>query len=112
MLLDDGLGHAQQAGRHPALNHGRVRVTDLGDAVGWSRRRLSGRFYDEFGLTRKEASRVSRFDLSRRLVIRGVPLAQAAASSGYADQPHLTREWRDLSGYTPTEYLRAEIHPA
>jgi AraC-like DNA-binding protein len=46
---------------------------------------------------------------SRRQVTRGMPLTQAAAARGYADQPHLIREWRDLSGYTPTEYLRAEL---
>jgi transcriptional regulator GlxA family with amidase domain len=31
-----------------------------------------------------------------------------AVVSGYADQPHLNREWREISGYSPREYLRAE----
>jgi AraC-like DNA-binding protein len=90
-------------------SHGTMRVADLADAVGWSRRRLSGRFVAEYGVTPKEAARVTRFDHSRRQVALGVPLAEAAMLSGYADQPHLTREWREISGYSPTEYLREEI---
>ena len=112
-------GHRDQGCvRHPELDHawalvershGTIRVAALADAVGWSRRRLSERFHAEFGVTPKEAARVTRFDHSRRQVTRGVPLAEAAAASGYADQPHLTREWRELCGYSPTEYLREEL---
>ena len=33
-------------------------------------------------------------------------LARLAVDSGYADQPHLTRECVALGGLTPTELLR------
>jgi AraC-like DNA-binding protein len=42
-------------------------------------------------------------------VTAGSRLADAAALAGYADQAHLTREWRELAGYAPTEYLRVEL---
>jgi transcriptional regulator GlxA family with amidase domain len=118
-LLAAVAAHAPARLPHPELERawslvegsgGTARVADLAAAVGWSRRRLGGRFRAEFGLTPKEAARVTRFDRSRQRVAAGLPLAEVAAVSGYADQPHLNREWREISGYSPREYLRAE-HP-
>ena len=88
---------------------GGIRVGDLAEEVGWSRRHLGQRFTAELGVTPKEAARVLRFQRSRRLVTAGRRLADAAALSGYADQAHLTREWQELGGYAPTEYLREEL---
>jgi len=118
-LLAAAAAHSPARLPHPELARawslvertgGTARVADLASAVGWSRRRLGGRFRAEFGLTPKEAARVTRFDRSRQRVAAGQPLAEVAAVSGYADQPHLNREWREISGYSPREYLRAE-HP-
>jgi len=36
----------------------------------------------------------------------GAPLADAAFGSGYADQPHMTREFRELVGITPAAFRR------
>jgi AraC-like DNA-binding protein len=33
-----------------------------------------------------------------------------AAEHGYADQPHLADEFRELIGVTPTGYLRGRVH--
>jgi len=33
----------------------------------------------------------------------------AAARHGYADQPHLADEFRELAGVTPAEYLRSRV---
>ena len=50
--------------------------------------------------------RVLRFRHFLSLVEDGrMPIAQAAAEAGYADQAHLTRECRDLSGLPPAELL-------
>ena len=35
--------------------------------------------------------------------------AAAAARHGYADQPHLADEFRELVGITPSEYLRSRV---
>jgi AraC-like DNA-binding protein len=40
-----------------------------------------------------------------------VALGRAAVECGYADQPHLTREVRAMSGCTPAE-LRRHLHLA
>lgn len=91
--------------------HGRVEVGALAKEVGWSRRHLGERFRREFGLTPKVAARVMRFEAARGLL--GTPgrpgLAEAAARCGYADQAHLTREWRELAGCTPSTWLAEEL---
>jgi AraC-like DNA-binding protein len=42
-------------------------------------------------------------------VLAGRPLGEVAVSAGYADQAHLTREWRALAGCTPGEWVRDEV---
>jgi AraC-like DNA-binding protein len=34
----------------------------------------------------------------------GIPLAEVAARHGYADQSHLSRDFRAVLGFTPTGY--------
>lgn len=92
-------------------SHGVVRVADLADEVGWSRRHLHARFTAEFGIAPKEAARLRRFQRSRNEVLhsRGRSLAEVAAGCGFADQAHLAREWRELAGCSPTTWLREEL---
>ncbi|QOC93204.1 helix-turn-helix transcriptional regulator [Micromonospora craniellae] len=45
-----------------------------------------------------------RIDEARRLLLRGVPAGQVAASTGFYDQPHLTRHFRRYLGVTPGRY--------
>lgn len=85
---------------------GRIRVDDLAEHVGWSRRRLGRAFSAEYGMIPKRAAEIARFDRARALVDAGVGLAEASLRAGYADQAHLTRSWRGLAGTTPTATLR------
>ena len=39
------------------------------------------------------------------------PLADVALAAGYYDQPHMTVEFRELAGITPSQFLAAR-HPA
>ncbi len=92
---------------------GQVRVGELARELGWSRRHLGERFRREYGLTPKDAARVSRFDRSRTLLERPdrPTLAEVAAACGYADQSHLAREWNDLAGRPPSEWIAGEDLP-
>jgi AraC-like DNA-binding protein len=89
---------------------GTVEVRDLAAEIGWSRRHFGERFRSELGLAPKVASRVIRFERARELLARPdrPGLADVAATCGYFDQAHLTREWRDLAGCTPTTWLAEE----
>jgi AraC-like DNA-binding protein len=104
-----------EAWRLTTVAGGRLPVAEVAARVGWSDRHLAARFRAETGLGPKEAARVVRFDAARRALAarvgRGRPpqLAALAAAAGYADQAHLTREWRAFSGLSPTRWLAAEI---
>lgn len=54
-----------------------------------------------------------RFNLSMRL-LTGAPtqgLAALAVRAGYADQAHMTREWRRICDTTPRAWLEEEVLP-
>jgi AraC-like DNA-binding protein len=80
-----------------------VVVAELAERVYLSRRRISTLFAAEFGLTPKEAARTMRFTHAVARIVEGVrggvlDLASVAAECGFADQPHLDREFRDFAG--------------
>jgi AraC-like DNA-binding protein len=75
--------------------------------AGVSRRWLERAFARHIGLGPAAVARIARFQRTVGAFGRGVPLAEAAAVCGYADQPHLSRETRALAGLTPAELCRA-----
>ncbi len=90
-------------------SRGRLRTDELAAAVGCSRRTLSARFAEEIGVGPKLAARLVRLEHVRAR-LGAAPLARIAAEQGFADQAHLSRELRALTGRTPTELL-AEARP-
>jgi AraC-like DNA-binding protein len=91
-----------------------VRLLDRGESVAStaertfvSERALQRRFSEHVGYGPKTLQRVQRFQRFLTALPR-VPLARAALLAGYADQPHLTREVRRLSGLTPQRLLTWE----
>lgn len=90
-------------------SRGRASIGDLARAMGRSPRTLERRFHAATGIGPKEACRVVRLRhavdvLESRPDLGGASLA---ARCGYADQPHLIREFRALAGETP-KALREE----
>lgn len=81
-------------------------------ALGLLPRTLRRRFTAQVSLPPKRFARIQRL---QRLVrdIDGqtrIDWAAAAARHGYAGQPHLAGEFRDLAGITPTEYLGSRVN--
>lgn len=88
--------------------HGAVGVGELCAELGCSRRHLAARFGEEVGLAPKAVGRVLRFQRVLALLAAeggAARFADVAAAGGYYDQPHLNRDFRDLAGCTPGEYL-------
>jgi AraC-like DNA-binding protein len=86
-----------------------ARAEDVADDVGLSARQLRRRCQTAVGYGPKTLQRVFRFQRFVRMLDdpAGPPdLAVAAARAGYADQAHLTRECRELSGLTPVSLAR------
>jgi AraC-like DNA-binding protein len=91
-----------------------VSVAHAADDVGYSRRRLHTLVRDEVGVPPKVYQRLGRFAgaharLRRAALVGEVSVAAVAAASGYADQAHLSREWTELAGCSPSEWLRREF---
>lgn len=80
-------------------------VAEVATAVGFSERQLHRRSLAAFGYGPKTLARVLRLERALALAATGVPLAEVAASVGYADQPHLSREVRALTGTSPQTLL-------
>jgi len=94
-----------------ALSRG-IGVGQVADDLGLLPRTLRRRFTAQVGLTPKRFARVQRMqrvvqDLDGQAC---VDWAAAAARHGFADQPHLSDEFRALAGVTPSEYLRSRIN--
>lgn len=75
-----------------------VRVDVIADELGWSARTLHRRALDAFGYSAKTLTRILRFQRAVVLAQAGVRLSEVSARAGYADQPHLSREVRALTG--------------
>ena len=85
---------------------GRERVESLATQLGCSRRYLLARFRDEVGLPPKTVARLIRFGTVRRRIERApTRWAEVAYECGYADQSHLARDFRELAGTTPADFL-------
>lgn len=81
----------------------RLPIGQLAAELGVSRRYLELGFQRTIGLTPKTVARIARFQ--RALTALATPTAtlQSAVACGFADQPHLNREARALTGLAPTE---------
>jgi AraC-like DNA-binding protein len=93
---------------------GAVPIRRIADEVGWSHRHLIARFRQQVGLTPKIGARLVRLDAVWQRIEKRGPLdwGQVAADSGYADQAHLIRDFRQFTGSTPAEFLARTISPS
>jgi AraC-like DNA-binding protein len=108
---------ARVAGRRPsrrarlltaAIEAGQP-LAEVGARLDLAERRVRELCWDTLGLSPRDARRVARlqrvFDDWRRDAAR--PWGDRAMDLGYADQAHLVREFKDLTGFTPGRW-----HPA
>jgi AraC-like DNA-binding protein len=121
-LLDGAIGRRFAAAR-PATpsvewawsaleaSAGRIEIGHLSERIGCSRRHLIAGFRRQVGVTPKTAARILRFERTARTLRDGRPasLARIAATCGYHDQAHMTREFRALAGITPAGFRAAAL---
>jgi AraC-like DNA-binding protein len=85
-------------------------VARLAEGAGITERQLHRRFVHGVGYGPKLLQRVLRFQRFLAACSSPVPsLAELAFRAGYADQAHLSRDARILSGRTPTELRAARL---
>jgi AraC-like DNA-binding protein len=80
---------------------GSAGVMNLAGSVGLSERQLHRRCLNAFGYGPKMLDRVLRMNLALDRARTGEALADVAVLTGYADQAHLTRDVKALTGLPP-----------
>lgn len=87
-------------------------VRDAAEHVGLSERHLARRFTSRVGIAPKTFGRVMRLRRAVSAIWSGANASQAAATAGYADQAHFTRDAKDLAGVTPVRFVQDARGPA
>jgi AraC-like DNA-binding protein len=72
--------------------------------TGTDRFTLARHFRRAFGTSPDRYRTMRRLALARAAIERGIPLAEAAASAGFADQSHMTRQFKRAYGLTPARW--------
>jgi AraC-like DNA-binding protein len=98
---------AAQIAQHPGAS-----IAELRAATGLSATRLATLFREQVGVTPKRLARIYRFRLALEMLHEGErSLAALALRAGYYDQPHFAREFREMAGLTPGEFLTSPRYP-
>ncbi len=87
-------------------------VLAAAEHVSLSSRQLERMFSEHVGVAPKLFARIVRFRRAIIDVCKGKPMVVAAATHGYADQSHFTREVRDLTNLSPRALLANLAHVA
>lgn len=87
---------------------GDLKLSDLSVFTGYSERYLNKKIHEEFGMNPKNLIRFIRFQKSVSNLIASIDCincTDTALESGYYDQSHFIKEFKSLSGLTPTNYI-------
>ena len=83
-------------------DHGRRRVFDVAKSLGVAQRKLERAFASHLGLSPKLYARIIRFRIAQSQIEAEDDYATVAASAGYSDHAHMTREFRVFAGAPPS----------
>jgi len=91
------------------INSGHTDITSLADAACLSRKQFNRIFSEHVGSNPKEFSRIIRFQRALYILetTPQISFTSLAYECGYFDQSHMVKEFKLLSGYTPSEYIVA-----
>jgi len=78
--------------------------------TGLTRFELARQFRCCLGTSPHRYAIMRRLDRARRLIAADTPLAEAAAASGFADQSHMTRQFKQAYGIAPGEWRKLTRH--
>ncbi len=89
-------------------SHGCLRVADMHEELGVSRKHLAVSFTRYVGVSAKAYARIQRFmwTVDQLRLVSEVEWSRLAVEAGYSDQSHLVRDFQRVGAATPTEYLR------
>jgi AraC-like DNA-binding protein len=83
---------------------GCTRATVLERIAGTDRWTIARHFRAAFGTSPDRYRTMRRLSVARAAIAAGTPLAEAAATAGFADQSHMTRQFGRAYGMTPGRF--------
>jgi AraC-like DNA-binding protein len=99
-LLDTLIGEIQ-------TSHGQVTISDLATKHKIAGRTMERLFQERVGLSAKQFARLNRFAHIFKLVQQpALTKAEATYLSGYFDQAHFNKEFREFAGENPEAYFK------
>jgi AraC-like DNA-binding protein len=86
-----------------------VAVSAVADSLDWNVRTMHRRFIAACGYGPKHFQKIMRIQAVLRTAqtVPSAGLAELAIAAGFADQAHMTRDFRAITGLTPADYFRA-----
>jgi len=87
-------------------NNGLITVGQLADGLGCHKRQLERQFMAAVGLNPKRYCNIVRAHVFLKHLPEGSRFTGYAYDSGYYDQAHLIREFKQITGLTPSQYLK------
>jgi AraC-like DNA-binding protein len=81
-----------------------ISLDQLSAHVGLSPFYFSRVFSKHMGLPPHAYRKQQRIHAAKQLLLGGMPIVQVAAETGFADQSHLTRHFKQIVGVTPGQY--------
>ncbi len=90
---------------------GQISIKEVREALGVSERTLERNFHQEIGVTPKQFARIVQFRSAMTAMTDAdyLKLTDVGYESGYSDQSHFIRSFKDYTGRTPRQFL--EILP-
>lgn len=85
-------------------------LTELGGAMRLNHRYMISIFKSAIGIPPHQYVMARRIESARRLLNEGQPLNTVAATVGFNDQSHLTRDFKRTFGVTPGAYQARHCH--
>lgn len=90
-------------------SHGRASLCELAERSGLSPRQIERKFLEQIGITPKRYARLARFRNAACLKAqhRALSWTDVSQAAGFYDHNHLVKDFRELVGATPSDYLRS-----
>jgi AraC-like DNA-binding protein len=88
------------------LDAEKITVGDIAGKVFLSESRLIHLFTREMGIPIRRYLLWRRLGVGIRLVLSGASLTEAAHGAGFSDSAHMSRTFRDMFGYSPSDILK------